>query len=160
MEPSMKPNGVICAIDVNNYDQDVIDLAATFAGIFNVDLDLLHVSLYPDPKTAAWPAYLGSPNVIIQDNRRLKQINSNVKNAVVHRHHLSGMPWEKILEFVERNNPRLLILGTHGRRGLKRILGSVANKVMRHAKCPVMVLRQHQNSQTFDDAKTSIAGQT
>ncbi len=156
----MNTSGVICAIDVNDYDQEMIDLAATFANQFKVDLDLLHVTLFPDPKTAAWPAYIGSPNPIIEDNRALNQIQSGVEDIVVHRHHLSGLPWEKILEFAERNKPRLLILGTHGRRGLKRILGSVSSKVMRQAKCPVMVIRQRQNSQTPNDSKTSATGQT
>ena len=61
----MNENGVICAIDVNNYDQDVVDLAASFAKQFEVDLDLLHITLFPDPSNAAWPGYLGSPNTMI-----------------------------------------------------------------------------------------------
>jgi len=151
----MKENGVICAIDVNDYDQDVIDLAAEFAKQFDVDLDLLHVSLFPDPNNAAWPAYLGSPNAIIEDNRRLRKVKCNVEGVEVHPHHLSGIPTEKLLEFVNRNKPRLLVMGTHGRSGLKRIFGSVASKVLRHANCPVMVLRQKQNSQQLADLQST-----
>ncbi len=148
----MKKN-VICAVDVNDFDQDVIDLAATFARQFGVGLDLVHATLFPDPNNAAWPAYLGSPNALIEDNRRLRKINTKVDGVAVKHHHLSGFPVEKILDFVEKQDPPLLVLGTHARRGLARILGSVASKIMRHANCPVMVLRQQQNSQDFADLK-------
>ena len=142
----MQKQNVICAIDVNDFDQDVIDLAAKFADHFGVGLDILHVSLFPDPTVAAWPGYLGSPNVVIQDNRRLRKVTTQVAGVELYRHHLSGMPATKILEFVQRNEPQLLVLGTHGRRGLGRILGSVASKVMREATCPVMILRQRRKS--------------
>ena len=148
----MKKN-VICAVDVNDYDQDVIDLAATFARQFGVDLDLVHTTLFPDPNNAAWPAYLGSPNVLIEDNHRLRKIRTNVPDVAVNHHHLSGFPVEKILDFVEKQDPPLLVLGTHARRGVARIFGSVASKILRHASCPVMVLRQRQNSQDFADVK-------
>jgi universal stress protein A len=138
----MKKKGVICAIDVNDYDPDVLDLAADFAKRFGVDLNLIHVTLFPDPTKAAWPAYVGSPNELIKDNQTLRKISNSVKDAEVHFHHLSGNPSEQILNFVRDNEPQLLVLGTHGRRGLGRIIGSVALKVLRHANCPVMVLRQ------------------
>ncbi len=147
----MKKNHIICAIDVNDYDQQVVDLAATFARHFDAALDLVHVTLFPDPANAAWPAYLGSPEVMISDNRRLREIEPNIEGLEVHYHHLSGTPSERILEFVRKHSPSLIVLGTHARRGLARILGSVATSVMRHAECPVLVLRQRQNSQKFAD---------
>ena len=148
----MNTKGVICAIDVNDFDQQVVDLAAGFAGQFGVDLDLVHVSLFPDPSNAAWPAYLGSPSVIIEDNRRFREVQSNVEGVLVVHHHLSGLPSEKILEFAAKREPLLLVLGTHGRRGLARILGSTAATVLRHANCPVMVMRQGSNRRQLADS--------
>ena len=142
----MKKNAVICAIDVYDFDQDVIDLAAEFARQFGVDLDILYVSLFPDPSNASWPGYLGSPGTFIQDNQQLRKIGTQVEDVDVHHHHLAGLPADKIINFVQRNEPRLLVVGTHGRRGISRLLGSVATKVLRKAQCPVMVLRQRQNS--------------
>lgn len=150
----MNKTGVICAIDVNDYDQDVIDLAATFARQFGVDLDLVSVTLFPDPTNAAWPAYVGSPATLIQNDLRLRKVTTNIVGVEVHHHHLSGIPTEKILEFIEKREPRLLVLGTHSRKGISRLFGSIATKILRHAKCPVMVLRQGQNSQDFADLKT------
>ena len=144
-------NNVICAIDVNDYDQNVIDLAATYARHFGVEVDLLHVTLIPDPGTAAWPAYVGSPNLLIRDSRKLAEVATKVPDVEVHCHQLSGLPAQEILEFAERNQPKLLVLGTHGRKGLARIFGSVAARVVRNAQCPVMVLRQLTEKETEID---------
>jgi nucleotide-binding universal stress UspA family protein len=59
---------------------------------------------------------------------------------------VEGVPWDRIVE-VLRNDPSydLAVLGTHGRTGLKHVLvGSVAEKVVRHAPCPVLVVRPRE----------------
>lgn len=53
-----------------------------------------------------------------------------------------GVPWEQILEVAERVGADLIVVGTHGRKGLQRaLLGSVAERVMRLSTVPVMVVR-------------------
>ena len=55
---------------------------------------------------------------------------------------LKGIPADKILEYAEENNIDLIVMGTHGLTGMKRFLiGSVAEKVVRHSRVPVMVIR-------------------
>ena len=52
---------------------------------------------------------------------------------------LTGSPAEKILELAKKENIDLIIMGAHGRKGLERALfGSVADKVVTGALCPVM----------------------
>ena len=149
----MTSGGVACAIDVNDFDQDIVDLAAEFAKSFQVDLDLVHVTIYPDPSIATWPAYVGSPNTMIKEDRRFKQVTTKVDGVNIRRHHLSGIPTDELLEFAKTHQPRLLVMGTHGRSGVSKLLGSVAASVLRRADCPVMVFRQRQNSQDFVDLK-------
>jgi nucleotide-binding universal stress UspA family protein len=49
---------------------------------------------------------------------------------------------DSIINYAERNNLDLIIIGTKGRTGIKKfVLGSVANSVVSHAKCPVLVVR-------------------
>jgi nucleotide-binding universal stress UspA family protein len=49
---------------------------------------------------------------------------------------------DSIINYAERQNIDMIVIGTKGRTGLKRfILGSVANGVVAHAKCPVLVVR-------------------
>lgn len=53
-----------------------------------------------------------------------------------------GDPGHKIPEYCQRVGADLIITPSHGRTGLKRLLiGSVAERVVRHAHCPVLVLR-------------------
>jgi nucleotide-binding universal stress UspA family protein len=54
----------------------------------------------------------------------------------------SGPPAEKILELAAKEKIDLIIMGAHGRKGLERaIFGSVADKVVAGAPCPVMTIR-------------------
>ncbi len=54
-----------------------------------------------------------------------------------------GKPADQITEYAARNGIDLIVMGTHGRSGLEKMwLGSVTEKVLRHASCPVLVVRQ------------------
>ena len=54
-----------------------------------------------------------------------------------------GPPANQIVEYAEKNDIDLIVMGTHGRRGLEKMwLGSVTEKVLRQAHCPVLVVRQ------------------
>ncbi len=53
-----------------------------------------------------------------------------------------GHPSNEIIDFAENNNADLIVMGTHGKSGIDRfLLGSVAEKVVRNSKIPVMVVR-------------------
>ena len=54
----------------------------------------------------------------------------------------SGDPREVILDETQKLNAELIVMGTHGRRGLKRaLIGSVAESVVRTAHCSVLIVR-------------------
>ncbi len=54
----------------------------------------------------------------------------------------SGVPFEEILKEQQERNADLIIIASHGRTGiLKTLIGSVAERVMREAKCPVLLVR-------------------
>jgi nucleotide-binding universal stress UspA family protein len=56
-----------------------------------------------------------------------------------------GPPADVIVEFAIRLPADLIVMVTHGRRGLARLVeGSIAEKVLRHAPCPVLAVRQEQ----------------
>ena len=55
---------------------------------------------------------------------------------------LLGDPFSGICQFAEQQHSDLIIMGSHGRTGLAHVfLGSVAERVVRHASCPVLVVR-------------------
>ncbi len=54
-----------------------------------------------------------------------------------------GRPYDKIVEVAVAERADLIVMGTHGVGGLTHaLLGSVSEKVIRHAPCPVLVVRQ------------------
>ncbi len=55
---------------------------------------------------------------------------------------LKGNPAEKILDFAENHKVDMIVIGSTGKSGTERfMLGSVSEKVVRHAKVPVLVVR-------------------
>ena len=69
-------------------------------------------------------------NEIVQDNIQLK-------TAL-----LSGVPANKILDYAQENHIDLICMAAHGRSGFERfMMGSTAEKVLRKADCPVIVIR-------------------
>lgn len=55
---------------------------------------------------------------------------------------LKGIPYEEIIKFAQQNDIDLIVIGTHGRKGLDRVIfGSTAAKVVRGASCPVLTVR-------------------
>ncbi len=55
---------------------------------------------------------------------------------------LRGIPYDEILKFAQEKNIDIIVIGTHGRKGLDRFLfGSTAEKVVRYAPCPVLTVR-------------------
>ena len=65
-----------------------------------------------------------------------------VKNNDVELHTPYGDPAEKILEVCQRDDIDLIAMSTHGRGGIGRwLLGSIADKVMRHSEKPILLLR-------------------
>jgi len=53
----------------------------------------------------------------------------------------TGSVSEEILQYAEKNNVDLIITGSHGRHGLRLLLGSTANSVLHGAKCDVLAVR-------------------
>lgn len=71
-------------------------------------------------------------------------LKKNVKNIEFNADVVSGDPGEKIIEYSKEKNIDLIIMGTHGRKGIDRIrFGSVANKVVRNSVCPVMTINPY-----------------
>lgn len=63
-----------------------------------------------------------------------------------------GDPATEILEYAEEIDADAIVAGTHGRSGVKRrLIGSVAERLVRHATCPVMTIRLPEDDVTVED---------
>lgn len=84
-----------------------------------------------------------SPETAIQHLKQ--QIEEQIKDPKLAGHQLfvtSGNPASEICAYAERIGADLIVMPSHGRTGLRHLLiGSVAESVVRHAHCPVLVLR-------------------
>jgi nucleotide-binding universal stress UspA family protein len=73
---------------------------------------------------------------------QLKALNLPMSGITVERKLMQGEPVTTIVEFAQRVPCDLIVMGTHGRRGLRHLLmGSVAEQVVRKAPCPVLTMR-------------------
>jgi nucleotide-binding universal stress UspA family protein len=69
-----------------------------------------------------------------------------------------GSPARTIVEYADTNGFDLIVMGTHGRGGVAHLLlGSVAERVVRTARCPVLTVRETGAPQTAVDTKVAVA---
>jgi nucleotide-binding universal stress UspA family protein len=80
-------------------------------------------------------------------DRRLAEVVPTVSTVEYGHQSLLGMPDAEIVAYAHDHNIDLIVMASHGRSGLSRLLmGSVAEGVMRKAPCPVLIVKQPQAS--------------
>jgi len=135
-------------IDFSTYAEQALDYAVTLAKQLQARVTLLHViqpPLIAGADMGVWPSPAFVEELEAAVTRDLEGYLARVtaaglegEIAVVH-----GVPFQEILDTTKARQVDLIIMGTHGRTGLPHILlGSVAEKVVRLAPCPVLVARQ------------------
>jgi len=70
---------------------------------------------------------------------------------------VSDNPAEEIADYARDASIELIVVGTHGRTGVSHLLvGSVAERVVRTAPCPVLTVRHHEHEFVVPDAKAAV----
>jgi nucleotide-binding universal stress UspA family protein len=78
--------------------------------------------------------------------KRLAEWRRTLTGLTVKANVRSGTPYYEIVRAAEETNTDLIVLSTHGRTGLAHVfIGSNAERVVRHAPCPVLVVRQREH---------------
>jgi nucleotide-binding universal stress UspA family protein len=135
-------------LDFSEYADQALDYAITLAGQLGARVTLLHV-IQPLPLGGV-DMGVTLPFTYIQElegemQRSMESSLERVTAAglegeivIVH-----GVPFHEIIETAKTQQVDLIVMGTHGRTGFQYVLlGSVAEKVVRLAPCPVLVARQ------------------
>lgn len=143
--PAARIREILVPIDFSEHSTIVLRYALELAEQFGAAITLINVIEPPlvNPETIYYTANSDqiiqtAENMLVQLCRREKQKQPLMRQTVVR----SGTPCEKIVETARIKKVDLIIIGTHGRTGLAHILlGSTAEKVIRHAPCPVLVVR-------------------
>jgi nucleotide-binding universal stress UspA family protein len=144
----MTPQHCLVPIDFSEYSLHALDYAVELAGKLYARLTLLHViQSLPvggaDMGVTLPYAYL--ENLEAELRRSLESYRERITakgllsdSVIVH-----GVPFQEIIETARARQVDLIIMGTHGRTGILHVLlGSVAEKVVRLAPCPVLVTRR------------------
>lgn len=118
-------------------------VACALARDYRAHLVISHVATEP---LIIFSEVAGIPPMLDDSKEALmaKLMEMEVHDDTLHvtRHMDEGEPAEEILRTAALFGADLIVMGTHGRRGLARLLvGSVAERVMREAACPVLTLR-------------------
>ena len=142
---------ILCPIDYSVYSEMALKYAIEFAEKYQAKLYLMHVldiRVYDinDPD-------LYNVNIIDEETinklreRLLKCVNEDTKNKIsVEAIIIQGVPFAEIIKSDKECKIDLIVLGTHGRTGLSHaIMGSVAEKVVRKAPCPVLTIRHPEH---------------
>ena len=141
---------ILVPVDFSGHSRKALRYAAAFAEQFGARLTLLNIS---EPRMYA-PEFAAVPLVMERDAElatRRKQLKALARESIEPRLLektlvRSGTPFHEITEAARTLRADLIILATHGYTGVKRVLlGSTAERVVRHAPCPVLVVREKEH---------------
>jgi len=141
----MLPSTILVPIDFSARSEHALDYACGLAEKLGATVHLVHCigASLPELSVALTDEMIGS---LQRDaEQRLEQLvakHPGIKFGK--RTVLPGDAREGILSLASSLGTDLVVMGTHGRRGVKRmVLGSVAEHVVRAASCPVLTVRSH-----------------
>ena len=144
-------NKILVPIDFSSCAKKALQYAIPFAAQHDAELVLLYVA--PTPSYAAGEYGIIDNSALAEEvcansEKRLgelaaEEIPSGVKVETIAR---AGSATAEILDVAEKLPADIIVLSTHGYTGLKHVLlGSVAEHVVRHAPCPVLVVREKEH---------------
>lgn len=146
----MTAKKILFCTDFSHVSDAALPLATSLAHNRGASLVILHVHEPPLPS-----AYAVLSGVIEPDRDALKRVLQRVASAdptVRCTHELAfGDPATEIVRVAEQEGVDMIVIGSHGRTGLPRMLmGSVAEKVLRRARCPIVIFKQANKVESAD----------
>jgi len=146
---------ILVPIDFSKDSLDALSYATQFAAALDAQIALLHV-VEPIHYAAPTDVYTANANIamLLEQQRQvaekqLGRIASGVekKGRRVRAAIKTGAASKVIVDTAKKDGTDLIIMATHGRTGLAHMfLGSVAEKVVRTARCPVLTVRRGKRS--------------
>ena len=140
--PITKGEKILVAVDGSKYTDIIVDQAISMGRICNSVI--VAISVIP-----FFPEYVSSAVQLEEElSKNTRKLLETVKRRIEKENiacetlvRIDDQPHEPIVQEARKRNVDLIVIGTRGVTGLKRVLmGSVAQKVIGHAPCPVMVV--------------------
>ena len=139
---------ILVAVDLSNESGQVLQKAQLIADP-NADISVVYVQEPMDnvyvgivPQSAAFSG-LGDLEAQLGEElkQKLEELGEDFGVDPDHLHILNGSPAHEIHRFAKENDIQLVVIGTHGQKGLQLLLGSTANAVLHGAGCDVLSVR-------------------
>lgn len=143
---------ILVPVDFSECSQAALTLAIELARRDGATLEVVHVHEPPYAVGHVTVQVPGMGEIAMVDYmeaqaRKLLEeslADHPLDDLVVTRTLLAGLPEKVLVDHARAGGHDLLVMGTHGRRGFSRVLmGSVTERVLRHAPAPVLVVRDH-----------------
>ncbi|SKA80371.1 universal stress protein [Desulfobaculum bizertense] len=138
---------ILCAVDFSDYSPRVAEYARLMAEKFDAEITVVYIA----PSLNQYVGFHVPPSSIENfvgeivsgaESTMDHFIEKNFKGLTVSGRVGTGYAAEEILQAALDDSADLIIIGTHGRKGIDRILfGSVAEKVVKGSLCPVLTVR-------------------
>jgi len=138
---------ILVPVDFDGPSEAAVDTAIRFAKNLGATIILLHVEPFNLADVPPGVFYDGpNPSTRARSSARTELARLAESRAAsgisIGTELREGIAWDEILGAARTLNADMIVMGTHGRKGLARgILGSVAEHVLRNAKIPVMTVR-------------------
>jgi nucleotide-binding universal stress UspA family protein len=145
-------NTYVVAVDFSRTSEAALDHAARLSKQTNGKLLLLHA--IPTSAIVTSGPYEGSPEMAIEYEKAQREEAQDQMEKLIRKKRLKpgtfrslivarGDPARVIANQANKAHASMIVMGTHGRTGLKRLLlGSVAERTLRYARCPVLVVKK------------------
>lgn len=138
-------NHIMVAFDNSTHAKKALDKALALAEAGGAKVDLITVVHLPD-----YAGTIDEVDEIIRDGKRFYQDSHNQAAAEAQKRGikfttkiLHGHIGETLVKYANDNGIDLIVMGSHGRSAVGRLLlGSVSNYVVKHARCPVLIVRE------------------
>jgi len=138
---------ILCPIDHSDCSKEALKYAVSFAMKDEAKLFLLHVI-----DIRSFNEGLETISMQIPDEKTLEQLKTKLLDCIPEeiRNDMSveaivvqGIPFAEIISTAREKEIDMIVIGSHGRTGISHMmLGSVSEKVVRKAPCPVLTVRQ------------------
>ena len=138
---------IICALDLSQHSGLVAEYAVAMAKAFDAEI----IAVYAAPALTQYVGFHVPPSsienfvgeIVSGAEKTMEEfVAEHFKGAKATGKVVNGYAAEEILNLVESSGADLIIMGTHGRKGIDRILfGSVAEKIVKSSTVPVMTVR-------------------
>lgn len=138
---------IVVPVDLEEHTTILVEYAAYMAEKLSAKLTIIHVV---ELLRAIGDMVIGSATIEDYNENRIKHAKESLANFTESYPNCSteiivGDVVDEILDFTEKNNAELIIIGTHGSRGLEKLLlGSVAERVVKRAHCPTLVMNPYK----------------